>query len=160
MGITQTRKIYHQSTLIPNSLTHYSSPAHGAAQTTIKIPEGLREKSLKFNGSAEAQTPNGKPQNANPPKNGKIGTENWNEREGTAKKKRNRRSTTLSYKFEFAPTGSHYLNSFPVFGWFLVRVRSGLFPLVWVMSAAKLQPPFLSPALRSLHGRPDRSGSL
>ena len=30
----------------------------------------------------------------------------------------------------------------------------------WVVSAAKLQPPFSSPALRSLHGRPDRSGSL
>ena len=35
-----------------------------------------------------------------------------------------------------------------------------LFPLVWVVSAAKLQPPFSSPALRSLHGRPGRSGSL
>ena len=31
---------------------------------------------------------------------------------------------------------------------------------MWVVSAAKLQPPFSSPALRSLHGRPDRSGSL
>ena len=30
---------------------------------------------------------------------------------------------------------------------------------MWVVSAAKLQPPFSSPALRSLHGRPDRSGS-
>ena len=29
-----------------------------------------------------------------------------------------------------------------------------------MVSAAKLQPPFSSPALRSLHGRPDRSGSL
>jgi hypothetical protein len=39
-------------------------------------------------------------------------------------------------------------------------VKAGLFPLVWVVSAAKLQPPFSSPALRSLHSRPGRSGSL
>ena len=39
-------------------------------------------------------------------------------------------------------------------------MKADLFPLVWVVSAAKLQPPFSSPALRSLHGRPDRSGSL
>ena len=32
--------------------------------------------------------------------------------------------------------------------------------LVWVVLAAKLQPPFSSPAFRSLHGRPGRSGSL
>ena len=48
---------------------------------------------------------------------------------------------------------------FSFWGWVVVRVKADLFPLVWMVSAAKLQPPFSSPALRSLHGRPDRSGS-
>ena len=39
-------------------------------------------------------------------------------------------------------------------------MKAGLFPLVWVVSAAKLQPQFSSPALQSLHGRPGRSGSI
>ena len=39
-------------------------------------------------------------------------------------------------------------------------MKAGLFPLVWMLSAAKLQPPFSSPALRSLHSRPGRSGSF
>ena len=39
-------------------------------------------------------------------------------------------------------------------------MKADLYPLVWVVSAAKLQPPFSSPALRSLHSRPGRSGSF
>ena len=56
-----------------------------------------------------------------------------------------------------APALPQKLLSF--WGWVVVRVKADLFPLVWVVSAAKLQPPFLSPALRPLNGRPDRSGS-
>ena len=63
----------------------------------------------------------------------------------------------LQLRFSSARTSSEA----PQFlGWILVRVKADLFPLVWVVSAANLQPPFSSPALRSLHGRPDRSGSL
>ena len=46
------------------------------------------------------------------------------------------------------------------FCWVLACVKAGFFTPVWVVSAANLKPPFPSPASRSLHGRPDCSGSM